>query len=379
MVVEIASNDGYLLQHFVALNVPVLGIEPAANVAEIARRRGVPTDVMFFGEANARRLANRGLQADLMAANNVFAHVPDILDFAKGFAVLLKPEAIATFEFPHLLNLIDKVQFDTIYHEHYSYLSLVAVERILAAAGLRAFDVEELPTHGGSLRLYVCHAAASHRASTRLDAIRTRERAAHLDSLQGYAGFSPKVEAVRADFMAFLANARADGAKVAAYGAAAKGNTFLNYCGITDADIVCVFDRSTAKQGQLLPGSHLPVLAPERIAEIKPDYLVVLPWNLIDEIKIDYGRHHRMGRALRHRRAKPPGSRSMKIIATALAGVFELDLEAIADERGFFARAYCTDELQKAGIAFTSTQINISRNTARHTLRGMHFQAGPLC
>lgn len=285
LVVEIASNDGYLLQHFVALNVPVLGIEPAANVAETARKRGVPTEVMFFGEQNARRLAARGVQADLMAANNVFAHVPDILDFAKGFAVLLKPEAIATFEFPHLLNLIDKVQFDTIYHEHYSYLSLVAVERILAAADLRAFDVEEIPTHGGSLRLYVCHANAHYAATARLSELRTRESASHLDSLQGYAGFSPKVEAVRADFLKFLARARAEGAKVAAYGAAAKGNTFLNYCGVTDADIVCVFDRSTAKQGTLLPGSHLPILAPERIAEIKPDYLVVLPWNLIDEIK----------------------------------------------------------------------------------------------
>jgi C-methyltransferase C-terminal domain/Putative zinc binding domain/Methyltransferase domain len=284
-VIEIASNDGYLLQHFVAMGVPVLGIEPAANVAQEARKRGVATEVMFFGEANARTLAARGIQADLMVANNVFAHVPDILDFAKGFAVLLKSQAIATFEFPHLLNLIEQVQFDTIYHEHYSYLSLVAVDRILEAAGLRAFDVEDLPTHGGSLRLYVCHTAAIHQPTDRLMAARARERTAHLDSLAGYAGFAPKVEAVREDFLAFLRRAREDGATVAAYGAAAKGNTFLNYCGITQADIACVFDRSTAKQGHLLPGSHVPILAPEKISEVRPDYLVVLPWNLIDEIK----------------------------------------------------------------------------------------------
>ena len=285
-VIEVASNDGYLLQHFVAAGIPVLGVEPAANVAEVARKRGVATETAFFGEATARALLAKGYAADLMAANNVFAHVPDILDFARGFAVLLKPTAVATFEFPHLLNLINEVQFDTIYHEHYSYLSLIAVERILAAAGLRAFDCEKLPTHGGSLRLFTGKRDSAHTETDRLRSVRAEERAAKLDSIEGYAGFGPKVEAVRREFLRFLQKAKADGARVAAYGAAAKGNTFLNYCGVTGADIDCVADLSLEKQGRLLPGSHIPVVAPERIAALRPDYLVILPWNLAREVEV---------------------------------------------------------------------------------------------
>jgi hypothetical protein len=285
LVVEIASNDGYLLRHFLAAGVPALGIEPAANVAAAAIANGVPTEVAFFGRATAERLAARGVSADLTAANNVLAHVPDIRDFVAGFAVLLAAEGVATFEFPHLLNLIRDVQFDTIYHEHFSYLSLTAVEAVFAATGLRAFDVEELPTHGGSLRLYACRAGAAHRETERLVALRAKERAAGLDRLDAYRGFAPRVEAVKRDFLAFLAAARAEGKRVAAYGAAAKGNTFLNVCGASAADIVCVFDRSPAKQGRLLPGSHVPILAPERLADVRPDYLVVLPWNLLDEIR----------------------------------------------------------------------------------------------
>ena len=284
LVVEIASNDGYLLQHFVEAGVPVLGIEPAANVAKAAIAKGVATEVAFFGEATAQRLRERGIAADLMAANNVFAHVPDILDFAQGFAVLLKPEAVATFEFPHVLNLIREVQFDTIYHEHFSYLSLVSVERVLAAAGLRAFDVDEIPTHGGSLRLYVCHEASAHKATARLEALRAKEHAGQLDSLAGYADFAPRVEAVKRGFLAFLAEAKREGKTVAAYGAAAKGNTFLNYCGVGTDDLVCVFDRSREKQGRFLPGSKLPIRSPEEIGEVRPDYLVILPWNLASEI-----------------------------------------------------------------------------------------------
>ena len=285
LVVEVASNDGYLLQHFAHAGVPVFGIEPAANVAATATAKGIPTEVMFFGEQTAKSLAARGIAADLMAANNVFAHVPDILDFAKGFAALLKPEAVATFEFPHVLNLINEVQFDTIYHEHYSYLSLVAVERILAAAGLRAFDVDELPTHGGSLRVFLCRADAAHPPSERLEALRIKEHDAKLDAIAGYSAFLPRVAAVKENFAAFLAKAKREGKRVAAYGAAAKGNTFLNTCGVTADDIVCVFDRSKEKQGRFLPGSRLPILAPERIDGIKPDYLVILPWNLTSEIK----------------------------------------------------------------------------------------------
>jgi SAM-dependent methyltransferase len=289
LVVEIASNDGYLLQHFHAAGIPVLGVEPAANIAPAAIAKGVPTEVAFFGRATAERLNQRGVAADLMAANNVLAHVPDIRDFVTGFAMLLKPDGVATFEFPHLLNLIRETQFDTIYHEHFSYLSLVAIETIFAATGLRAFDVEEIPTHGGSLRLFACRADAPHRETGRLADLRAKEREAGLDRLDAYRGFAPRVETVKRSFLAFLAQARAEGKSVAAYGAAAKGNTFLNVCGVTKANIGWAFDRSTAKQGKLLPGSHIPVLAPEGIGEIRPDYLIVLPWNLIDEIKADMG------------------------------------------------------------------------------------------
>ncbi len=289
LVVEIASNDGYLLQHFIAAGIPALGVEPAANVAAAATAKGVPTEVAFFGRATAERLSRRGVGADLVAANNVLAHVPDIRDFAAGFALLLKPDGVATFEFPHLLNLIRHTQFDTIYHEHFSYLSLFAVEKIFAATDLRAFDVEEIATHGGSLRLFACRAGASRHETPRLADLRAKEHGAGLDSLDAYRGFAPRVEAAKRSFLAFLAQARAEGKSVAAYGAAAKGNTFLNVCGVTRTDIGCVFDRSTAKQGKLLPGSHIPILAPERIGEIKPDYLVVLPWNLIEEIKADMG------------------------------------------------------------------------------------------
>jgi SAM-dependent methyltransferase len=284
LVVEVASNDGYLLQHFVAAGIPVLGIEPAANVADVARQKGVRTEVAFFGSETAKRLREQGFTADLTAANNVLAHVPDIGDFISGFSILLKPDGVSTFEFPHVLNLIRELQFDTIYHEHFSYLSLVAVERILGASGLRAFDVEELPTHGGSLRLFVCHADSRHKETSRLSALRAKEKVAKLDELSGYIGFAEKVENVKRSFLDFLARARSEGKRVAAYGAAAKGNTFLNVCGATAKDIVCVFDRSAAKQGKLLPGSHIPILPPERIREIAPDYLVILPWNLREEI-----------------------------------------------------------------------------------------------
>ena len=284
LVVEIASNDGYLLQHFKAGGVPVLGVEPAANVAEAARAKSIETEVAFFGVKTARSLVAKGRRADQMVANNVLAHVPDIKDFLGGFAVLLKPEGVATFEFPHILNLINEVQFDTIYHEHFSYLSLFAVEQVLASVGLKVFDVEQLTTHGGSLRLYVAHAASNHQPSLQVAGMRAIEHSAKLDRLEGYVAFAGKVEAVKAGFVDFLTKAKAEGKTVSGYGAAAKGNTFLNVCGTKVADITCVFDRSLAKQGKLLPGSHIPVLAPERLAEIKPDYLVILPWNLAQEV-----------------------------------------------------------------------------------------------
>ncbi|WP_374573181.1 methyltransferase domain-containing protein [Phenylobacterium sp.] len=284
LVVEVASNDGYLLQHFAAMGVPVLGIEPTANTAEAARERGVPTEVMFFNDETGASLAARGVRADLMAANNVLAHVPAIGDFVAGFRHVLKPEGVLTFEFPHLLNLIELVQFDTIYHEHFSYLSLLAVEQVLRANRLRPFDVELLPTHGGSLRLFCAHEASGHAETEALRALREREAKAGLDRIETYGGFAEKVAAVRDGFLAFLARAKAEGKSVGAYGAAAKGNTFLNYCGVTAADIAWAFDANPHKQGRFLPGSHVPILAPEDVARVKPDYLVILPWNLKDEI-----------------------------------------------------------------------------------------------
>ncbi len=284
LVVEVASNDGYLLQHFLAGGVPVLGIEPTANTAEAARARGVRTDVVFFNGETGQALAARGDRADLMAANNVLAHVPDLNTFMAGFQHVLKPEGVLTFEFPHLLNLIELVQFDTIYHEHYSYLSALAVEQVLAAHGLRAFDVERLPTHGGSLRLFCAHKGSAHAETEALRALRAAEAAAGLGRAETYDGFTARVEAVRESFQDFLRAARDDGKVIAAYGAAAKGNTFLNYCGATSDDIVCAYDANPAKQGRYLPGSHIPVFAPDAVRQTQPDYVLILPWNLKDEI-----------------------------------------------------------------------------------------------
>lgn len=284
LVIEVGSNDGYLLQHFKTRGIPVLGIEPAANVAQTAIAKGIATEIAFFGTPAAQRLADQGHRADLMAANNVLAHVPDIRDFLAGFALLLKPDGVVTFEFPHVLNLIRDIEFDTIYHEHFSYLSLLAVEHVFAVTGLKAIDVEEIPTHGGSLRLYAARKNSSHAPAPSLDAMRAKERAARLDRMEGYEGFAERVKTLKAGFLSFVMKAKAEGKKIAAYGAAAKGNTFLNYCGVTNEDIDCVFDRSTAKQGKLLPGSHIPILAPEFLTDRKPDYLVILPWNLVSEI-----------------------------------------------------------------------------------------------
>lgn len=285
LVAEVASNDGYLLKHFVAAGIPVLGIEPAANIAKVAEENGVRSEVAFFGKETAGRLRARGLTADLMTANNVLAHVPDLNDFVSGFPMLLKPDGVLTFEFPHLLNLINEVQFDTIYHEHFSYLSLLTVEKILAAHGMAVFDVEELPTHGGSLRVYARHANSTrHADGPGLEAVRKKERDALFDRPGAYAGFEPRVIAVRDALLNFLRTARDEGKVVAAYGAAAKGNTLLNYCGVDAGLIPFVVDRSPAKQGHYLPGSHIPIFAPEKITQEKPDYVLILPWNLRDEI-----------------------------------------------------------------------------------------------
>ena len=283
LVVEVASNDGYLLRHFRDLDVPVLGIEPAANVAAVAREAGIPTDVRFFGAGVARELADRGSQADLVVANNVLAHVPDLGDFVDGLAELLKPGGVASVEVPHLLQLIRHVQFDTIYHEHLSYFSLITLERVFAASKMDIFDVEELGTHGGSLRIWAGE-TGRRRPSSRLLAVREAERRAGLDDATAYEGFEAKVRRCRASVLAFLEQAMTDGQTVVAYGAAAKGNTLLNYCGIGREQIAYVVDRSPHKQGRFLPGSHLAIEHPARVVETKPDFLVLLPWNLREEL-----------------------------------------------------------------------------------------------
>ena len=283
-VVEIASNDGYLLQYFVQRGVPVLGVEPATNVAEVARQRGVPTENAFFGEATARKLKSRGYAADLMLGNNVLAHVPDINDFVEGFHVLLKPEGFMTVEFPHLLNLIRQTQFDTIYHEHFSYLSLGTVRTIFAAHGLKVFHVEELPTHGGSLRVFACQAGQPRQVSDAVHDVLARERAAGLFDGSGYRAFAGAALTIKLDLLEFLIKACREGKKVCGYGAAAKGNTLLNYAGVRHDLIEAVADRSPQKQGKLLPGSRIPVVSPEAMLALRPDYVLILPWNLQEEI-----------------------------------------------------------------------------------------------
>jgi SAM-dependent methyltransferase len=287
-VIEVASNDGYLLRNFVERAIPVLGIEPAANVAAVARANGVPTEVRFFGMACARELRRRGYVADLIVANNVVAHVPDLQDFLSGVAELLKADGVLAAEFPHLLHLLQQTQFDTIYHEHFSYLSLRAIETVLAFAGLRAFDVETLPTHGGSLRLFACRRDSNRYPETsHVATVRAAEKAGGLERLETYEAFASRVAGCREGLLRFIEGAHSTGRVVAAYGAAAKGNTLLNSCGLTNKDIACVADRSPHKQGRYLPGGRIPIVAPERIAEVRPDYLLVLPWNLRDEIMHD--------------------------------------------------------------------------------------------
>jgi SAM-dependent methyltransferase len=284
-VVELASNDGYLLQYFVAKGIPVLGIDPAANVAKAAEARGVPTLVEFFGEETAKRLAAEGLQADLVLGNNVLAQVPDLNSFVAGIRLILKPGGVGTIEFPHLLQTMLGNQFDQIYHEHFSYFSLLAAEKIFAAHGLRIHDVEELWTHGGSLRLHLCHADdAAHPTRDSVSALIQRERDAGLHRLGTYANFAEQVKETKRKLLSFLIEAKRAGKSVAGYGAPGKGNTLLNYCGIRTDFLDYTVDRNPYKHGKYLPGTRIPIFPPERIAETKPDYVLILPWNLKDEI-----------------------------------------------------------------------------------------------
>jgi hypothetical protein len=284
-VIELASNDGYLLQYFVARGIPSLGIEPAGNVAAAANARGVPTRVAFFGRDIARALVAERLQADLLIGNNVLAQVPDLGDFVEGMRIVLRPGAVITMEFPHLQRLIEGNQFDTIYHEHFSYFSLLSVCTIFESHGLSVFDVEELPTHGGSLRIYVRHEEDRSKPVTEaVRALLSREQALGFDSLLGYRGFGARVETTKRRLLSFFIEAKERGRSIVGYGAPGKGNTLLNYCGIRTDFLDYTVDRNPYKQGKFTPGTHIPIYPPSRIAETKPDYVLILPWNCKDEI-----------------------------------------------------------------------------------------------
>jgi len=285
LVIEIASNDGYLLQYFKERGIPILGIEPAANVAKVAESSGIPTIVKFFGVNTAQELVKESKVPDLIVGNNVLAHVPNLNDFVEGMKILLNPKGVITMEFPHLLQLIQHKQFDTIYHEHFSYLSLLTVSRIFSSLGLTIFDVEEIPTHGGSLRIFASNSEnPTFPVSNRVEEIINREKQYGLTNILTYTAFSKKVQDLRKNIQEFFINAKKEGMKICGYGAAAKGNTLLNYCVIGTDYVDCVIDRSPYKQGLFLPGTHIPIKKTDYIRKSKPNYLVILPWNLKEEI-----------------------------------------------------------------------------------------------
>lgn len=284
-IVEVASNDGYLLRNFVAKGIPCLGIEPTASTAKAAEALGIEVIQEFFGEKLGSALKGQGRSADLICGNNVYAHVPDINDFTRGLAAILKPEGVVTLEFPHLMRLVEFCQFDTVYHEHFSYLSLCTVQRIFARAGLRVFDVEQLQTHGGSLRVYGCLDTATHVTSRRVEELLAEERSRGMETNGYYEAFQQRADALKDSFLRFLLEAKREGKTVAGYGAAAKGNTLLNYAGVRPDLLQFVCDAAPAKQNTFLPGSHIPVLPPQALHDRRPDYLVILPWNIADEVR----------------------------------------------------------------------------------------------
>ena len=284
LVTEVASNDGYLLQHFLARGIPVLGVEPAENIAKAARARGIRTESVFLGKETGHSISRRYGRADLVVANNVLAHVPDIRGFVQGLSALVKDTGLVTLEFPHLLQLIEQRQYDTIYHEHFSYLSLLTSSRALATAGLTVIDVEELTTHGGSLRVYARPQQRAGESSEHVKDVLDREESAGLHSLAGHQGFADEVLKIKTDLLEFLLCAARDGRTVGGYGAPGKGNTLLNHCGIRSDLLSYTVDRSPVKQGKFLPGTHIPIFAPDHLAKTQPDYVLVLPWNLREEI-----------------------------------------------------------------------------------------------
>jgi len=295
LVIEVASNDGYLLKNFLAAGIPCLGIEPTASTAAAAEQLGIPVIREFFGERLGKQLTAEGKQADLIAGNNVYAHVPDINDFTRGLKAALKPKGTITLEFPHLMQLLEHTQFDTIYHEHFSYLSVYTTARIFQAAGLRVYDVEELPTHGGSVRIYGCHAEDGRPTSGAVSRILEEEKRRGLQTADTYQAFQVKADKIKDDLLAFLIEQKRSGKKVAAYGAAAKGNTLLNYAGVKPDLLPFVCDAAAAKQDKFMPGSHVPIFSPEILSEKRPDYLLILPWNIAAEVKHQNARLAHLG------------------------------------------------------------------------------------
>lgn len=285
-VIEVASNDGYLLRNFVQAGIPCLGIEPTDSTAKVAETLGIPVLREFFGEALAKRLAKEGKQADLIIGNNVYAHVPNINDFTQGLKAALKPGGTITLEFQHLMRLIEQTQFDTIYHEHFSYLSLFTVSQIFSAAGLRIWNVEELSTHGGSLCVYGCHADDIRETQQSVNTLLAHERARGLHQIETYLEFQWRADRIKNDLIAFLIKQKQLGKVVTAYGAAAKGNTLLNYAGIKSDLLACVYDAAPSKQGQFMPGSHIPIFPPSQLTDTKPDFILILPWNIAEEVKL---------------------------------------------------------------------------------------------
>lgn len=295
LVIELAANDGYLLQHMKAVGVPCLGIEPTTATAHVARAKGIDIIEAFFGQDLAQDLVRGGKTADLIIGNNVYAHVPDINDFTRAIAMTLKPEGIVTLEFPHLMRLVEQRQFDTVYHEHFSYLSLLTVSRIFEACGLRVVDVDELPTHGGSLRVYGCRAEARHGVGANVTAILDEEMSRGMDGPAFYEGFQARAEAVKDAAVGFLLEAKRSGKTVAGYGAAAKGNTLLNFAGVRPDLLPFVCDAAPSKQGNFLPGSHIPIHSPDIFGQTRPDYIVILPWNIADEVRAQLAHLHDAG------------------------------------------------------------------------------------
>ena len=375
-MVEVASNDGCLLTCFQQRGVPVQGIDPAANVAAVAEENGVPTEVAFFGAETAQILRERGITADLLIANNVLAHVPDINDFVSGMKQLLQRNGTISVEFPHLLKLIEKSEFDTIYHEHVFYLSLETVRRIFAAHRLAVTDVEELQTHGGSLRVLAKHTENNPSVSPQVDRVIRQEAAAGLNRLETYQAFQQRVRQTKHSLLAFLLDAQRSGKRIAGYGAPAKGTTLLNFCGI-DADFIeFTVDRNPQKQHHYIPGTRIPILHPDAINMHRPDYVLILPWNLRDEIMAQLADIRPLGRPV-CRADSGDGGAAVIFHETLLTDVLIIEPQRRDDERGYFARLFCRDELRAAGIELEIQQCNVSFNHRRGTLRGLHDQAAP--